>query len=131
MYKKASRLKLRFQTKKGLLSVEQLWDLNMSELADLIRQYHKLIESNNDKSDDLEFLKEDSDKSATESIDSLKFDILKDIYMTKKQESAEKLKSKEKAEYRAKIMEIISRKQDQDLESKSIDELTKLLNETK
>ena len=33
MYKQASKLKLRFQTNRGILSAEQLWDLSQTDLS--------------------------------------------------------------------------------------------------
>jgi hypothetical protein len=35
MYKEAAKQKLRFATNKGNLSVEQLWDLNLTDLDSL------------------------------------------------------------------------------------------------
>ena len=59
--------------------------------------------------------------------DELRFEILKDIYLTKK--SAEE-KAQKKAEVKAnnkKLLELIARKQDEALEKKSIKELEKML----
>ena len=54
MYKQASRLKLRFQTNVGLLSVEQLWDLTQTQLANAIKAVKKVLKKNDD--DELSFL---------------------------------------------------------------------------
>jgi len=85
MYKKAARLKLRFDTPKGALSVEQLFDLTMTELSSLIKKTNAIVkkEKSAAEDDDLAFLE---GKDNVESLNSLRFGILKDIYLTKKQE---------------------------------------------
>jgi len=82
MYKKALRLKLRFETSKGLLTVEQLWDLPRTQLSVIVRNLKKKIKEDSD--DDLAFL-DDTAKQVDE-IDQLMFEIAKDIYLTKKAE---------------------------------------------
>ena len=74
---------------------------------------------------ELSFL--DSPAKAKATDDELRFEILKDIYLTKK--SAEE-KAQKKAEAKAnnkKLLEIIARKQDEALEKKSIKDLEKML----
>jgi len=43
MFEKASRLKLRFETSKGFLSTEDLWDLNLISLDNIYRVVNKKI----------------------------------------------------------------------------------------
>lgn len=82
MYKKASRVQLRFETPSGLLSVEQLWSLSLPKLEKLVKtQYEKIKED--DVSNELSFL---NDVSKVDETEKLRFDILKDIYMTKNAE---------------------------------------------
>lgn len=120
MYKKATQLKLRFNTTRGLLSVEQLWDLTPTMLKSAIEtQYASVKEA----SDGLDFLGE----STVDPIEQLKFDILKDVYLTKKEQAVEAKKIAEKKTRNKQIMEIIARKQDEELNGKSIEELTKML----
>ena len=74
---------------------------------------------------ELSFLDAPAKTKATD--DELRFEILKDIYLTKK--SAEE-KAQKKAEVKAsnkKLLELIARKQDEALEKKSIKELEKML----
>ena len=58
MYKKATRLKLRFNVGNGPLTVDQLWDINMNSLKKVVEVTHKqlkeLSQANDD--DDLAFL---------------------------------------------------------------------------
>ena len=59
MYKKASKLKLRFQTQKGNLSVEQLWDLSLDDLKIEVKKQYEINKENAvDGDPDLEFLGE-------------------------------------------------------------------------
>ena len=43
MFEKASRLKLRFETSKGFLSTEDLWDLSLVSLDNIYRVVNKKI----------------------------------------------------------------------------------------
>lgn len=122
MYKKASIKKLRFTTTKGNLSVEQLWGLTMTELKTLIKSLYKLIKKEAD--DDLAFLEEDK---VSYSDDQLRYDIAVDVYKTKQTELQQKHEDAEKKARNQHIAEIIARKQDEALESKSIEELQAML----
>lgn len=122
MYKKASIKKLRFTTTKGNLNVEQLWGLTMTELKTLIKSLHKLIKKETD--DDLAFLEEDK---VSYSDDQLRYDIAVDVYKTKQAELQQKHEDAEKKARNQHIAEIIARKQDEALESKSIEELQAML----
>lgn len=124
MYKKASKLKLRFQTQKGNLSVEQLWDLSLEDLkVEVKKQYEINKENAVDGDPDLEFLGE----GKVDSKEVLKFEILKDIYVTKKTEKENSILEAEKRIKNKRIMEIIAKKQDEDLQGKSIEELQAML----
>lgn len=124
-YKLASKKKLRFATNKGVLSVEQLWDLSRAELGRCIKEVKKVL-SGTDNDDDLSFLLESSKVDVEQQ---LRFDILKDIYITKKDE-AEALKNKSVTKaHNEKILTLIARKQEAALENLSVEELEKQLME--
>ena len=82
-YKKASQLGLRFQTNKGPLSVEQLWSLNLTDLSNSIKEVKKVLKKS-DGDDELSFLVDS--EVAVDVENQLRFDILKDVYLTKKSE---------------------------------------------
>lgn len=127
MYKKASQLKLRVETTRGNLSTEQLWSLSTTELADLVKKAHKKLKE--EQADDLDFLSETS-KPVSE-VDSLTFNILKDVYVTKAEAQKEAQNSrilKEKEQY---LLRILEEKKDQDLRGKSIEELESMIAELK
>lgn len=123
MFKEASKLKLRFSTSKGSLSVEQLWELTQTELATCIKNVKKSLKKG-DTEDDLSFLDSATTVDTTEQ---LRFDILKEVYLTKKSESEAIRNAKEIKEHNQKIMELISSKKESELQNKSVDELMALL----
>lgn len=119
MFEKATREKLRFQHK-GLLSVEDLWDLNVNELDTIYRSLNKQQKSVQEES-----LLETRSKSNT-TLD-LQIDIIKHIVTVKLNEKAEQESRKEKSEKKQKLMSILAQKQDADLQNKSAEELQKML----
>lgn len=129
MYKKAIQLKLRVNTFRGLLSVEQLWDLPKEEIGELAKRTRKHIADEKGVSGDseLDFLKPAAQQEETS--DELTFRILKDIYMTKRAEEDKAHRRTAARENNRKILELIARKQDQELENKSIEELEAMLQE--
>lgn len=126
MFEKASRMKLRFETVKGIQTVEDLWDLPLTSengisLDGIARKLKKELRDIEDES----FVVPRSSK--TESTLNLKFDIVKYIIDTKVQESEDrKALSKRKAE-KDKILEIIAMKENDALLGKSLDELKKMI----
>ena len=122
MYKQASRTGLRFTTNRGVLTVEQVWSLSLADLAAVIKAAKKLLKVS-DSDDELSFLGE---TTPVDQENQLKFDILKDIYLTKKKESEEKQTAAEIKAHNKRIDELIARKQEEALEGKSIDELEKM-----
>lgn len=129
MYKKASKIKLRIATSRGMLSVEQLWDLPKDEIGELAVEVHKKIKDMRVTGDnELEFLKQSS-ASTEDTVDELTFKILKDIYVTKQDEEDKAHRRAAARENNRKILELIAKKQDEALENKSIEELEKMLQE--
>lgn len=127
MYKIASRKKLRIQTNRGMLSVEQLWDLSKEDIGELAKSIRKRINDQKGVTGDseLDFLKPSA--KTEETIDELTFRILKDIYQTKQAEEDKAHRRAAARENNRKILELIAKKQDQELENKSIEELEKML----
>lgn len=122
MYKEASKLKLRFVTNRGLLSTEQLWDLSFTDISNAVKAVKKILKKNDD--DDLSFL-EDNNKVDVEN--QLRFDVLKDVYLTKKKEAEELRDAAENKKWNEKINSLIARKKEGELEAKSVEDLEKLL----
>ena len=120
MYKKASQLKLRFETSKGSLSVEQLWSLSLTDLDTIAVSLEESVGKSKTKS----FL---DDKSLEDKVTSLKFDIVFDVLTTKLELQEAKRKELQNKSNNEKIMRLIAEKQDSELQNKSIDELMAML----
>ncbi len=124
IYKLGNQLGLRFPTTKGLLSIEQLFTLRQTELANIVKLCKKTL-SGTSSDDDLSFL--DESKTVNKE-DQLRFDIAKDIYLTKKAEAEEVRTKAERKAFEQKILGLIAEKQEDSLKGKSIEELTAMLN---
>lgn len=122
MYKEASKMKLRFATVKGNLSVEDLWDLNLTALDKMAVAIDEQISKNPKKS----FI---SESTPEDKVSKLKLDILKDIINTKLEEKAKKDSEKQKISERNKLLEILAKKEEASLENLSIEELKKKIAE--
>lgn len=121
-YKLASQIGLRFNTDKGLLSVEQLWNLSQTQLSNLIKQIKKVLKKDDD--DELSFL---IDTTVVDFESQLRFDIAKDIYLTKKKVAEELRDKADKKAFEQKILSLIAEKQEDSLKDKSIDELQAMI----
>lgn len=119
IFERASRKKLTFSTHKGTLSVGDLWDLPLSDLDAIAKNFNKAIKESSEESFVLES-KVDPDVK-------LVFDIVIHVIEYKIKLGATAIKSAKKKENNEKILEIMGRKQDSELEDKSLDELKALL----
>ena len=128
LYKKAAQVKLRIQTCKGLLSVEDIWGLSLANLDASIRSLAPAVKNTQTADSDLDFLSSNSEtKSEETSLLELSFEILKDVYMTKKEEANAKAKARETKEFNQKIMGLIAEKQENSLKDKSVEELMAMI----
>lgn len=123
VFAKAARMKVRFTSLKGLLSVEDLWDLpltgsktNLDEIAvSLNRQ-----------------LKEGSESFVTKTTSvneelQVKFDVVKSIIDVKLKEQIDAEAAQLKRKQKQQILELIAHKENEALAGKSLDELKTLL----
>jgi len=122
MYKVASKMKLRFATSKGNLSVEDLWDLNLITLDKLAVALDEEISKSPRKS----FIAETTPENE---VAKLKLDILKDIIKTKMEEKNKKDAEKQRLSEKNKLLEILAKKEEASLENLSIEELKKKIAE--
>lgn len=129
MYKKALKKKLRFKTGVGSLSVEQLMDLNLTQLAMVAKQCSKDVKKLTDgDEDDLDFLESTTDSTELEDA-RLRFSIVKDIYQTKKQDLKDARDNATVDEQLRHLETLLARKKDQELENMSVDDLEKKIAE--
>lgn len=122
MFEEASKLKLRFNTSKGTVTVEDLWDMPLTSrkagvsLDDLAKAYNKAVKDSGEES----FVVK---KSSTNTVLNLQFDIIKHVIAVKLNEAETKSKAAEKKAQKDKILQIIADKQDESLKGKTLEEL--------
>lgn len=116
MYKKALKMKLRFATTKGRLTVEDLFELRLTDLNNIAIALDKKLSETPRKS----FI---SDIAPDTVKDELRFNIVKDIITTKLVARNAAQDAKAKTAERAQLNEILHRKKSQALENLSVEEL--------
>lgn len=122
MYKDAIRQNLTFATPKGVLNLQQLWNLTLVDLTASIKAVNvELVKSQDDNLDFLDTV------SKVDKTQKLRFDILKDVYLTKKEDNEKARIAKANKENNQKLIDLIAKKKDGALEEKSIEELEAML----
>jgi hypothetical protein len=121
MFETATRSKFRFPFK-GMVSVEDLWDLSPENLDSIFKTLNSQVKKAKEESLLVTKTKED------ETLNTM-IEIVKYIVNVKLAEENARLQAKEQREKKQKIMEILSAKQDADLQNKSVEELQAMLNE--
>ena len=121
MFEKAVRNKLRWNYK-GSLNVEDLWTLEPYELNELYMKLAKDARANTKGLDSLIDVDEGDD-----SLETLRMDIVKHIFMTKKAEADARQMAAIQKQKSTRILDIIARKKDAELEAMSVEELEKLI----
>lgn len=119
MFEMAVRTKMRFQFK-GLISAEDLWDLSVENLDLVFKNLNSQLKQVKEES--LLETKTKEDKELD-----MKIEIVKYVVKVKLEEQELRLKVKVQKEQKQKIMEILSTKQDESLQNKSVDELRAML----
>ena len=109
---------------KGQATVEDLWDLPVTELDKIFKILNAEAKKAKEESL-LETKSEESEKLA------VRIGIIKYIVSVKLEEKKEAELAKERKEQKQKIMEILASKQDEELKGKSVEELEKMLEELK
>lgn len=121
MFEVATRKKFRFPFK-GSISVEDLWDLSLQQLDGI----YKTLNSQQKQAQEASLL---TVRTAEDEDLSLKIEIIKHIVSVKQDEINAAVRAKEVKDRREKIMAILADKQDQDLRSKTPEELQAMLNQ--
>lgn len=117
----AARNKYRFPYK-GLISAEDLWDLSPQALDGVFKELNSQLKKHGEES----LL---SAPSKEVSVLENKIEIIKIILNMKLREKASREQAHANAQQRQHIMEIIASKDEEELRSKSVDELRKMLSE--
>lgn len=119
MFEIATRTKMRFPFK-GLVSVEDLWDLSVKDLDGIFKTLNAQVKKSQEESLLATKTKEDETLA-------IQIEIVKHIVKTKLDEAETAKQSKELKEKKQKIMEIIAAKQDESLHNASVEELQAML----
>ncbi len=119
LFKVASRKKYRFNYK-GVISVEDLWDLSVEELDSIYKKLKAQQKNNNEESLLQSVTKEDKELAN-------KIDIIKTIVVDKLAAKERALKAAEKKAQNQRILEILADKKDAALKEKSIEELQAMI----
>ena len=115
----ASRNKVRFPFK-GMISVEDLWDLSLTNLDSIYKTLNKQVKQSEEES--LLNIKASVDTELE-----VQIAIVKHIVSVKLAEKEVAEKASAKKAQKQKIMSIIATKQDEALQNSSIDDLKKML----
>ena len=121
MFEYAVRSKVRFPFK-GLISVEDLWDLSLTNLDSIYKTLNKQVKQSEEES--LLNTKTTVDKELD-----VQIAIVKHIVTVKLAEQEAREKASAKKAQKQKIMAIIASKQDEALQNSSVEELQKMLDE--
>lgn len=121
IFEYATRNKVRFSFR-GLISVEDLWDLSLSNLDSIYKELNK--QSKQSEEESLLNIKTQEDELLN-----VQIEIVKHIVSVKLAEKEAREKASAKKAQKQKIMSIIAAKQDEALQNSSIDDLKKMLDE--
>ena len=120
MYKEALQKKLRFKTNKGMITTEDLFDLSLQNLNTLAIMLDKKI-SEAPKKSFIEGL------PAEENDDELRFSIVKDVINIKLKARKDNIDKAQADAQKKRILEILAKRNDEELEKKSTEELRAML----
>ena len=120
LFMKATRLKLTFNFK-GIISVEDLWDLSLTSLDSLAQKLHAELEAAPKQS----FIK-NSASNQTSSITQLKFDVVLAVLETKVAERDEAERALVRKQEIAQLDSLIAKAEGEALASKPLEELKAL-----
>lgn len=128
MFEKASRMKLRFNTSKGMLSVEDVWELPLTSnsgrvnLDDIAKELFKQLK----ESDVVSFVTKKTDSNE---YTQLAFDIIKHIIDIKLLEREENARIKSNKEKKQQLLALIAQKENEQLGGMSLEELKTMVDQ--
>lgn len=121
IFEYATRNKVRFSFK-GMISVEDLWDLSLTNLDSIYKTLNKQVKQSEEES----LL---STKASVDTELEVQIAIVKHIVSVKLAEKEAAEKASAKKAQKQKIMSIIATKENEALQNSSIDDLKKMLDE--
>lgn len=121
LFESATRSKMRFPFK-GMISVEDLWDLSLTNLDSVFKTLN--AEAKKSEEESLLNIKSKEDEEISNKIEIVKYIVSMKLDEKKKREDAKK-----NAEMRQRLLEIKAKRQDAALENMSDEDLDKALAE--
>ena len=122
LYKKANKTKLRFETSKGILSTEQLWDLPVATLNELAVSLDEQYKDSGGKS----FIPNQTTTPKDKTI-KLQLDVVIDILESKVKDQEKASKANETRLHNKRIAELIEKRKEGDMENLTVEELEKMI----
>lgn len=123
IFEQASRKKLRFETSRGQLTVEQLWDLALTGQVSL----DSIAIDLNTQLTNLPPVSFVTDSATNDPVLTLKFDIIKQVIATRVEENKKKSAAQEVAQQRKLLREQIALEKNKELLSGDVSSLEKKL----
>jgi hypothetical protein len=125
IFEQASRLQLRWESPKGLLTVEDLWTLPLTsanrDKANLDAIAVALHRKTRDAAETVSFVNPTANVDKDE--DALRFEIVKYVIGIRQEENKLAADAKKRSETKQRVLEIIAQKEGEALSGKSIEEL--------
>lgn len=121
IFEKASRVKLRFNTQQGPVSVENLWTASISSLINLEEQLTETVESYGKTT------RRKTIKGEEQKLNELRLEIVTHIIDTLEAENKANSEKQEIKAHNDKIKALILQKQEASLADLSVEELEKLM----
>lgn len=119
LFELATKKKYRFPYK-GMITVEDLWDLSLTQLDSIYKTLNKSVKEQDGDS----LMTTTADTDATNMIE-----IVKRVFSAKQDEAAQRKTAAENAAKKERIMQIIAKKQDDALENMDETALRKMLDD--
>lgn len=129
-FKKATQMKLRFQTEQGFVSVERIWDLDGATIAKLANEAKKTVD---DLGGSQTYSWDDGNTTENKELEkaTLRRDILVEILETKKAEKNAAANNAALSAEEQELMAAIKEKESEERKNMSLDDLKKKLAEVR
>ena len=129
LFEQATKEKVRFDTNKGSIDVEDLWDMPLtsaknSSLDSIAKKLSRMI-----KEGDEESFVETAKADPTVALAKFKLEVVKRVIAVRLEENNKAKMAADRKAKKARIMEIMAEKQDDSLKQASAEELQKMLDE--
>ena len=125
LFEQAARKKIRFETSAGVWTVEDLWDMPLEKRGRLANLNDLAIGLHNElQATQVSFVTPVTEKNSDIQ---LKFDLVKHVIDTRLAENTAAAARVAKAQEKQKLLAILARKKEGDLEGKTVEELEAMI----